>query len=438
MNSIDLDPAASLLFARLSLGDIDEIERSRKRKARADAPLSDEELAFQLQAQYLQSHLTFLEDHRLAESLSRAIESDQEFLQTLSIVELGAQDDHAAALALSRGQALPQLSDAQRRLGDISIPPLPYTRPVPVHVLQEAVAVTISSPNRQTTSQPIVPSRVECIICQEMVRRPLTFQAPCSHYYCRDCLRDLTEAATRDESLFPLRCCQQAFPVETLNHHITPSLLSLFRSKYIEFGTPSMDRIYCPNPICSIFLGSTTHYAGQLRCQECQTVACRNCKNRAHPGEACGENSALLELQALARSDNWQTWPGCHAIVELHQGCYHMTCKCRTQFCYLCAAPWKNCTCRQWDEANLVADARRRVDNEFGARAAIAAPVIYAERVQQMAADLRVNHGCDNHRWTYSRGAGVCEECTHYLPVFLMRCMNCQLRACRRCTQNRL
>jgi hypothetical protein len=122
MNSNDLDPATSLLFARLALRDIDEIEGSRKRKARADAPLSDEELAFQLQAEDFQNHLIALEDHRLAESLSRAIESDQDFLQTLSIVELGAQDDHAAALALSRGQVLPQVSDAQRRLGDILFP----------------------------------------------------------------------------------------------------------------------------------------------------------------------------------------------------------------------------------------------------------------------------------------------------------------------------
>lgn len=122
MNSTDLDTATSTLFARLSLHDIDEIESSRKRKARADAPLTDEELAFQLQAEDFQNHLKVLEDHRFAESLANAIVSDQDFLRALSVVELGAQDDHAAALALSRGLALPPPSEAQQSLEDLSFP----------------------------------------------------------------------------------------------------------------------------------------------------------------------------------------------------------------------------------------------------------------------------------------------------------------------------
>ena len=34
-------------------------------------------------------------------------------------------------------------------------------------------------------------------------------------------------------------------------------------------------------------------------------------------------------------------------------GCYHMTCRCRRQFCYLCARTWKTCHCSQWDEKRL-------------------------------------------------------------------------------------
>jgi len=42
-----------------------------------------------------------------------------------------------------------------------------------------------------------------------------------------------------------------------------------------------------------------------------------------------------------------------------------MTCRCRTEFCYLCKALWKSCRCPQWDEARLFAAAERRVDAQL-------------------------------------------------------------------------
>lgn len=43
-------------------------------------------------------------------------------------------------------------------------------------------------------------------------------------------------------------------------------------------------------------------------------------------------------------------------------GCYHMTCRCKTEFCYLCKATWKTCRCVQWDERRLFRVAEERVD----------------------------------------------------------------------------
>ena len=43
-----------------------------------------------------------------------------------------------------------------------------------------------------------------------------------------------------------------------------------------------------------------------------------------------------------------------------------MTCRCRTEFCYLCHARWKTCQCPQWDERRLLAAAEERVDAELG------------------------------------------------------------------------
>lgn len=32
----------------------------------------------------------------------------------------------------------------------------------------------------------------------------------------------------------------------------------------------------------------------------------------------------------------------CKTIIELNQGCNHMTCKCSHQFCYICGKDWND------------------------------------------------------------------------------------------------
>ena len=194
----------------------------------------------------------------------------------------------------------------------------------------------------------LVSCRVECVICADDIKSAgdnYKYHAPCDHYYCRDCLVNLVEACTRDESLFPLLCCKQALPTKEVTPFLVSNIRVLFLNKSAEYGTPSLSRVYCPNPTCSTFLGSSDDPTPDICCPNCATAVCLTCKQRAHLGESCAENAMTLEVKALARSEHWQTCPGCNAIVELVQGCYHMTCRCRTEFCYVCAARWKNCTC---------------------------------------------------------------------------------------------
>jgi len=112
----ELDPETSILIARLTLDDIEEINGSRKGKSRDDSPLTDEEYAFQAQAENLRIFLAFLEDSIFAQSVDGALDSDQHYLNAVRVIERAAEDDRRAAFALSEGQPLPEKSASQRLL----------------------------------------------------------------------------------------------------------------------------------------------------------------------------------------------------------------------------------------------------------------------------------------------------------------------------------
>ena len=199
-------------------------------------------------------------------------------------------------------------------------------------------------------------SRVNCVSCLESCRYFETLKTPCDHYYCTDCLVALVEAFTRDEFLFPLRCCEVSIPVAEVLPTLSLPLRSLFERKNTEFSVPAGDRLYCSNPNCATFLGSSEDrlFASTVKCPHCLVNTCPRCKEPAHPGEGCGVGA----LQALAICEDWQTCPGCKTVVELNEGCNHITCRCKAEFCYLCAAPWKTCNCAQWEEARLMVAAQ--------------------------------------------------------------------------------
>jgi hypothetical protein len=108
------DLATSILISEIYLEEIESLSEDRKGKKRCDAPLSDEELAFELQQQDFLRLLGVLNDAKVAQSLNEAVQMDGPMMERFALANQAATDDHQYAQALSRGEPLPAKSDAQR------------------------------------------------------------------------------------------------------------------------------------------------------------------------------------------------------------------------------------------------------------------------------------------------------------------------------------
>ncbi|KAJ3574109.1 hypothetical protein NP233_g1984 [Leucocoprinus birnbaumii] len=170
-----------------------------------------------------------------------------------------------------------------------------------------------------------------CIACGDHsdIIEPLI--APCGHQYCRTCVSRLVKVYNSDETLHPLRCCQTAIPISSVELLLSDTNdLSQFRDKCEEYDTPHEKRTYCPQRGCHRFITFTKPPAGSVTSRRWAVAVCVLCKELAHPGEHCDEKENTSKLHELVKEKQWQTCSNCHSIVERIDGCLHMICRSRS------------------------------------------------------------------------------------------------------------
>jgi len=118
LEDYSVDRETALLIAQIQLEDALQVSQGRKGKARETVAPSDEELAFRLQTQELETWKVLVQDAALAQSLDEALQSDEEIITAHLLLEEAATADRIMALRLSRGEAPPTQTAAQKRLGD--------------------------------------------------------------------------------------------------------------------------------------------------------------------------------------------------------------------------------------------------------------------------------------------------------------------------------
>ncbi|EIN08610.1 hypothetical protein PUNSTDRAFT_103484 [Punctularia strigosozonata HHB-11173 SS5] len=375
-----------------------------------------------------------VEDRVLAQSIDSALATDHALVQACQAEENQARDDRRVALALSQGIPVrPAASSASAARPSTSKPAASST---PASTTATSILSTlVTNSGRATPKAPhgstytAAPSSKpkpakECTSCRDKITGP-SIAGPCGHPYDVECITDLVEAATRDQSLFPIRCCTQPIPFSLIRPHLSSQLALLFEKKEREYNTVGK-KIYCSSRSCGAFVGAATSTPTPLYCPECYTRTCGACNTAAHPFfQPCATDTEAQVVLDLAREEGWQRCPQCHQMVELAHGCFHMTCRCRAQFCYVCAKTWKTCQCPQWDENRLVVAARRQVEAGIDPRREAVPQAVMLERVQAAVEDLRVNHEHQHGRWGYRSGGGQCEECGFWLPQYLFVSIFC-------------
>lgn len=113
----------------------------------------------------------------------------------------------------------------------------------------------------------------------------------------------------------------------------------------LQYGTPWEARLFCPNLTCGEFIPKRAKidpkHPFEVVCRKCRTRACSICKRAAHAmGQDCPADWELDAVLQMGENAGWRRCYKCRNLVELTQGCSHITCRCKAQFCYICGAVW--------------------------------------------------------------------------------------------------
>ena len=163
----------------------------------------------------------------------------------------------------------------------------------------------------------------------------------------------------------PPRCCKgEAIPLEHVNKLYDSNFKKKWNRKYQEFNTKN--RIYCPARRCGEWIKPSQMHVDTSNgptygrkygvCKKCKTRVCCLCNNKWHSSRDCPKDAATREFIKLAKEKGWQKCYNCKATVELKEGCNHMTCACKAEFCMCCGLKWKTCDCQMFSDEAIVAD----------------------------------------------------------------------------------
>lgn len=212
--------------------------------------------------------------------------------------------------------------------------------------------------NTTTSSLPTAPRLVECLTCgSDDVPHAKSAKLTCRHRMCHDCLKRIFEMSVKDPAHMPPRCCtDEHIDLKHVDKLFDLKFKNLWNRKYQEYNTSN--RIYCPAAKCGEWIKPShnhkdSHGRKYALCPRCKTKVCISCNHKMHKSKDCPQDPEIAKLVEQAKEKGWQRCFSCSSLVELKEGCNHMTCRCTAEFCMICGAKWKTCECPWFNYTSL-------------------------------------------------------------------------------------
>ncbi|KAF6172300.1 hypothetical protein GIB67_024922 [Kingdonia uniflora] len=212
----------------------------------------------------------------------------------------------------------------------------------PLRLAQISIGIVCFSPNKEG------PIEV-CLICCDKKPTSMMITMKCSHKFCSHCMRTYVDGKVQTSQV-PIRCpqirCKHILSASECSSFLPVTCYELLEKALIEANLYGSEKIYCPFPNCSVLLDprqclssratSSTHLDDScVECPECERFICSNCGVTWHSSMSCEEYQNLpieerdagdITLHRLAQNEKWKRCQQCRRMIELTQGCYHMTC----------------------------------------------------------------------------------------------------------------
>jgi hypothetical protein len=173
----------------------------------------------------------------------------------------------------------------------------------------------------------------------------------CTHRFCFSCMKEHVKVKLLHGMLpaCPQDGCTTKLSVEGSKAFLSRQLLEIMVERIREGQIPPAQKIYCPYPKCSALMSlseliqplqqSSSKYAAAdaatlRKCVKCRGSFCIGCKVPWHDRMTCYQYKRRhpharpedVKLQNLAKQRLWRQCVKCKHMIELAEGCYHMTC----------------------------------------------------------------------------------------------------------------
>ncbi len=150
----------------------------------------------------------------------------------------------------------------------------------------------------------------------------------CRHHMCYSCLKRNFKISIKDPSRMPPKCCtSDHIPLKHVNDLFDRSFKRNWNRKFVEYST--QNRIYCPRKKCGEWINPERIHERNGRkyakCSRCDTKICCACNGKWHESRKCPGDEETSQILQQAKELGWQRCFNCRTLVELKEGCNHMT-----------------------------------------------------------------------------------------------------------------